>query len=181
MQTIWKARYDATLLCGCCKGAPSCSAQKTFLDAAKNCRYCHHPMSHIRDAPQHVLITGGNAGIGRAFAGAAARHGAHVILACRSMARGAEAAQVPLPRSATTCWISLLPSNTAKLCVHPTEMLPIKYGLHGPCDGSKSEALIMSGATCRQSGNRSPQKILELRSESLIWPRLRQSRNLPSS
>ena len=43
---------------------------------------------------QSCVITGGNAGIGRAFAEAAARHGAHVILACRSMERGANAAEV---------------------------------------------------------------------------------------
>ncbi|CAK0753629.1 hypothetical protein CVIRNUC_002235 [Coccomyxa viridis] len=39
------------------------------------------------------IITGGNAGIGKAFAEAAFRHGAHIILACRSRSRGAAAAK----------------------------------------------------------------------------------------
>lgn len=49
---------------------------------------------HERQMLQSCIITGGNAGIGRAFAEAAARHGAHVILACRSMERGTNAAEV---------------------------------------------------------------------------------------
>jgi NAD(P)-dependent dehydrogenase (short-subunit alcohol dehydrogenase family) len=49
---------------------------------------------HERQMLQSCITTGGNAGIGRAFAEAAARHGAHVILACRSMERGTNAAEV---------------------------------------------------------------------------------------
>ena len=78
----------------------------------------------MRLGAQLCIITGGNAVIGKAFGEAAFRHGAHVILACRSKIRGAAAAKVAF-RAPSTSVLNIMSLHVA--CVHTREGL-------GSCD-----------------------------------------------
>ena len=61
----------------------------------------------MNSSPRTILVTGGNTGIGAAFAAAVARPGVHHVLACRSAERAEAALQAARAKGATASFLEL--------------------------------------------------------------------------